>query len=140
MTGQLEIICQKILFLTLVGNEIYTRLDTLSYSQGRVIMINDCVLQQSAIMTNVWLWVFDSITFWVTSITMQSLGSLQLLLTSHQIYPLPLPSSVFSFFHKKVKQYISWASGPSEKVMRGPRPSDFFLFIAYHVPRKTLLM
>ena len=31
MTGQLEIICQKILFLTLVGNEMYTRLDTLSY-------------------------------------------------------------------------------------------------------------
>ena len=30
MTGQLEIVCKKKKFQTLVGNEMYTRLDTLS--------------------------------------------------------------------------------------------------------------
>ena len=69
-------------------------------SQGRVIMINDCVLQQSAIMTNVWLWVFDSIKCWVTSITMQSLGSLKLL-PPPQIYTPP-STPLIPVFKKKI--------------------------------------
>ena len=94
-------------------------------NQGRVIVINDCVLQQSAIMTNVWLWVFDSIKCWVTSITMQSLGSLQLLPPPQYIPPLPLPSS------------LSLKKNHGHLVRRGPRPSDSFLFNAFNVPWKT---
>ena len=71
-----------------------------TFSQERVIMINGCVFQHNAMMKKFWIWDYECMKLWVTSITMQSMGSVKLLLISPQIYTpstplLPLFSNSF---------------------------------------------
>ena len=91
-------------------------------------MINGCVFQHNAIMNKLWILDFECMKLWVTSSTMQSMGSVKLLLISVKyIPPPPLHSPPPNIFQTVFEKYISWESGPSEKVMRGPKPSDFFV-------------
>ena len=79
------------------------------FTRQDIIGENERNKMKGAIMTNVWLWVFDTITFWVSSITMQSLGYLKLLFFLPKYIPLfHSPHTCLKFFFQ---QYISQASG-----------------------------
>ena len=99
-----------------------------TYSEGRDVMINGWVFQQSVIMKK--RFGFEILNAWnfVLHLSLcKGWGLHKYFWFSQKKYtlasPPPLPPV---FFLKVLEQYISWASGPSKKVMRAPKPSDSF--------------